>query len=71
MTSFAILNGDARRDGARAQLQQLTHRVASMKDAAYDELLEWISNSTIAVSNSTIGDNIKLEDPGSWLEVQM
>ena len=70
VTTFAILAGDARHDGARAQLAQMTDRVLPMKEAAYDELLEWMANSTVAMSNSNSGERVTLEDPSAWLEVE-
>lgn len=70
VTTFAILAGEARHSGAGEQIRQLTDRTLPMKDAAYEDLLEWLANSTVAASNSTTGDRIKLEDPSAWLEVE-
>ena len=70
VTTFAILAGDARHDGTRQQLLQMTDRVLTMKEAAYDELLEWMANSTIAMSNSNTGERMTMEDPSAWLEVE-
>ena len=70
VTTFAILAGEARHNGAREQLKKFTDRVLPMKDASYEELLEWMANSTVAMSNSGTGERIKMEDPSSWLEVE-
>ena len=71
VNTFVILNGAAKYDGTKAQLRQITDRTQPMKTAAYDELLEWLANSMVAVSNSGVGDKIKLEDPSAWLEVEI
>ena len=70
VTTFAILAGEARHNGAREQLKKFTDRVLPMKDASYEELLEWMANSTVGMSNSGTGEHIKMEDPSSWLEVE-
>ncbi len=70
MTTFAILSGEARYDGAKQQMQQLTDRTLSMQEASYDVLLEWMANSTVAMSNSNTGERVKMEDPTAWLEVE-
>lgn len=70
VTTFAILAGEAKRDGARQHMQRITDRTLAMKEAAYEDLLEWLANSTVAVSNSNTGDRIKLEDPSAWREVE-
>ena len=70
ITTFAILSGQARYDGAKQQMQQLTNRTLPMQEASYNELLEWMANSTVAMSNSNTGDSITMEDPNAWLEVE-
>ena len=67
--TFAILAGEARYDGAMRQMKQITNRVLPMKDAAYDELMEWIANSTVASSNSVVGDKVRMaEGIDLWME---
>ena len=70
ITTFAVVAGEAKHDDTRQQLRQFTNRVLPMKEAAYDELLEWMANSTIAKSNSTIGGKVDMEDLSSWAEVE-
>ena len=70
VTTFAILSGEARYDGAKQQMQQLTDRTLPMQEASYDVLLEWMANSTVAMSNSNTGERVKMEDPTAWLEVE-
>ena len=69
VNTFAIMAGEAKHDDSRRQLQQMTDRVLPMREAAYDELLEWMANSTIALSNSNTGEQVKMEDLSTWLEV--
>ena len=70
VTTFAILSGEAKHDGAKEQMQRLTNRTLPMKEASYEELLEWMANSTVAMSNSNTGETINMEDPSAWLQVE-
>ena len=70
ITTFAILSGEAKHDGAKEQMQRLTDRTLPMKEASYDELLEWMANSTVSKSNSNSGETMAMEDPSAWLQVK-
>ena len=70
VTTFAILSGEARYDGAKQQMRQLTDRTLPMREASYDELLEWMANSTVTLSNSNTRETITMEDPSAWLLVE-
>lgn len=55
-------------------LKQITQRVIELEGVNFVSIFEWLSNSMVAVSNSNIGDKVKLEDlpvgsraiPDSW-----
>ena len=64
------MSGDARHDGAREQMRQVTDRTLHMREASYDVLLEWTANSTVARSNSNASERSRMEDPAAWLEVE-
>ena len=70
VTTFAIMSGAARYDGAREQMRPLTDRTLQMGEASYDVLLEWMANSTVARSNSNASERSRMEDPTAWLEVE-
>ena len=68
VTAFAVMGRDATFDGSKGQKRQLADHTISMTEASYDELLEWLANSTVAMSNSNTGERIKMEDPTARLE---
>ena len=70
VTTFAIMSGAARYDGAREQMRPFTDWTLQMREASYDALLEWMANSTVARSNANAGERSRMEDPTAWLEVE-
>ena len=69
VTTFAILNREAKNSRYTDMIRQITDRTLPMEESAYEELMDWLAESTVVMSNSIIGENVRLEDPNPWLEV--